>query len=1035
MQRLRTITIVLLFLSTSSLAASPPPPLAAWLPDAELTDIFFHNPDEGWAVGDRGVIWQTLDGGHHWERRESGLTARLEAIQFIDRMHGWIVGGWTLPYSQRSRAVVLRTTDGGASWNAVPHLRIPRLNAIRFLNSQTGWAVGENSTLYPSGVFRTEDGGRNWTTVVQGHSQPWLAGDFFGPDSGLVAGAGGMVARVSRTQVVPSERPRWGARRLNCLKLSGPTTAWLVGAGGLIATSHDGGRQWQPPAGTIPLQLPGQFDFHDIATLGDQCWIVGNPGTVVLYSADAGKSWQRQNTGQSLPLHRIHFIDPQRGWAVGALGTILATRDGGQSWQRQKGGGKRAAMMGIFGSEQTAVYELFCLLSAHDGYLGVGQLVTTPTHGPGDMYARWRESISLSGGSAAEQIFTMPRLSEELSINPERLAANWDRAVDGSYRAVLDRQLVRSIRSWRPSVIVTEPAGPRATAVQQAIQQAVTLAVSHAADATWYPDQLTDAGLTSWQVDRLLAVELERRPSTTINSSQLVPSLGMSVAQFASRARSLTQSQLQVVPASIGFTTISADRLADGPGRGIMAGSGLAPGGEARRNINNSATEDVRSLVESSRRWRNMQQIIDRGVAGTIPTVSLIGQLDDVLKDMRVTDAGQIMFQLGHQYQRQGRLDLSAEILDALLTRYPRHELAEAAAVELMQYYASGEVAWQMRRQSSFASGQVDLAIGDSQHDPGLAAGDNSVLPATAVLDDNKPQPTVRQAVVAQPRTLAVVESAETDGGSSERSRLALQLARRLQQDHPELFLSPEFRFPLSVAQRRFGTPRDAERIFHQLAGSRRDAWRQCAQVELWFLHGRGLPPKPMISSQTASARPLLDGLLNEPAWQASEPIHLKSPLSDDEQHPATLRIMHDPNYLYFGVHCQKAAEARYPVDQRPRQRDSDLQMHDRIELLLDVDRDYVSFYRLVIDHRGWANESCWRDSGWNPRWYIARAANQQSWTVEIAIPWNQLTASAPRNRATWALAVQRIIPGVGFQSWTPRSNQTGEQAGLLLFQ
>jgi hypothetical protein len=73
----------------------------------------------------------------------------------------------------------------------------------------------------------------------------------------------------------------------------------------------------------------------------------------------------------------------------------------------------------------------------------------------------------------------------------------------------------------------------------------------------------------------------------------------------------------------------------------------------------------------------------------------------------------------------------------------------------------------------------------------------------------------------------------------------------------------------------------------------------------------------------------------------------------------------------------------------------------------------------LAMDHRGWVAESCWGDMSWNPTWFVAQAADEQSWTIETAIPLDQLTGVYPGPRAVWAVGIQRIVPGVGFQSWT----------------
>src|SRR3569623_1138426 len=67
--------------------------------DAELTDVMFVDAQRGWAVGDRGVIWHTSDGGKRWQMQSSGVACRLESIHFIDSENGWAAGGETHPYT------------------------------------------------------------------------------------------------------------------------------------------------------------------------------------------------------------------------------------------------------------------------------------------------------------------------------------------------------------------------------------------------------------------------------------------------------------------------------------------------------------------------------------------------------------------------------------------------------------------------------------------------------------------------------------------------------------------------------------------------------------------------------------------------------------------------------------------------------------------------------------------------------------------------------------------------------------------------
>ena len=105
--------------------------------------------------------------------------------------------------------------------------------------------------------------------------------------------------------------------------------------------------------------------------------------------------------------------------------------------------------------------------------------------------------------------------------------------------------------------------------------------------------------------------------------------------------------------------------------------------------------------------------------------------------------------------------------------------------------------------------------------------------------------------------------------------------------------------------------------------------------------------------------------------------------------------------------------------------------------MLIDVDRNYATYYRLAIDDRGWTNDSCWGDSTWDPKWFVAVRWDDDGWTVEAAIPLAELTGRPPQPRDTWAIGIQRVVPGVGFQSWnTPAAvSVLPEGFGYLMFE
>ena len=103
----------------------------------------------------------------------------------------------------------------------------------------------------------------------------------------------------------------------------------------------------------------------------------------------------------------------------------------------------------------------------------------------------------------------------------------------------------------------------------------------------------------------------------------------------------------------------------------------------------------------------------------------------------------------------------------------------------------------------------------------------------------------------------------------------------------------------------------------------------------------------------------------------------------------------------------------------------------------LDIDRDYTTWYELTIDSRGWTGDRVLGSAHWNPQWFVAADGDKTCWSVEAAIPWNQLAPEAPKSRDVWAVAACRVIPNVGLECWTgpPFERPGPEDFGLLIFE
>lgn len=131
---------------------------------ALLTGVSFPDARHGWAVGHDGVILATQDGGHTWARQDDGkdpATVWLDVL-FRDPLHGFAVGAY-------GRFAV--TADGGKTWTAAkPAEEEVHYNRISAGNDGHLYLAGESGT-----VLVSADGGGRWQRAEVPYD-----GSFFG---------------------------------------------------------------------------------------------------------------------------------------------------------------------------------------------------------------------------------------------------------------------------------------------------------------------------------------------------------------------------------------------------------------------------------------------------------------------------------------------------------------------------------------------------------------------------------------------------------------------------------------------------------------------------------------------------------------------------------------------------------------------------------------------------------------------------------------------------------------------------------------
>jgi photosystem II stability/assembly factor-like uncharacterized protein len=123
---------------------------------------------------------------------------------------------------------------------------------------------------------------------------------------------------------------------------------WALAAGALasvgLASAAD--TSWRDvldtPAAKSPLAARSLL--NGLATAGQRIVAVGSRGHV-LFSDDAGKSWQQADVPVSSDLVGVSFPNATTGWAVGHDGVVLRSTNAGTSWTRQLDGVRAGDLM------------------------------------------------------------------------------------------------------------------------------------------------------------------------------------------------------------------------------------------------------------------------------------------------------------------------------------------------------------------------------------------------------------------------------------------------------------------------------------------------------------------------------------------------------------------------------------------------------------------------------------------------------------------------------------------------------------------
>ncbi len=294
----------------------------------------------------------TADGGASWKKVEIGTRASLSEVEFVDSLHGWIMGD----------GVCFRTENGGNNWIQVAHFGTA--NHIVFVDTAIGYCVGVMGYM-----GKTINSGRSWTHMVSGVSGSMNDLAFTSPDTGWAVGDEGVIVKTVNGGATWTRQISGTTKHFYSVNFLNSKIGFAVGAFGVLVNTNDGGSTWQLGNSSVGTNLfwvkavnpsllyasgtsrvflksvdggntwsqffnPASGYATGYCEDDSTVWVAG--GLIITKTTTGGRTWETYTRKVSNnDLYGCHYLDDANAWVCGHDGIVFHTSNGGSNWMPQ----------------------------------------------------------------------------------------------------------------------------------------------------------------------------------------------------------------------------------------------------------------------------------------------------------------------------------------------------------------------------------------------------------------------------------------------------------------------------------------------------------------------------------------------------------------------------------------------------------------------------------------------------------------------------------------------------------------------------
>lgn len=244
-----------------------------------LFDVKFLSDTKVIAIGQKGKIIKSLDGGATWENVSTTTNYDLTKLSFPTNDIGYAIG----------RGTLLKTEDGGDNWFelSIPESFFDYPTNVFFVDANNGFAFGPST----GDIFKTTNGGLNWTKYAVAFSNDIQEGYFLNDQRGFVT------------------------------------------ADDRLLETLDGGATWQEVnLDSGALGIDAFTNFVGLKFVDDNLgFLLGDEGQVIR-TQDSGATWELISDLIIGGMEQIYFLDSMNGYILTSYTNYYKTEDGGVTW-------------------------------------------------------------------------------------------------------------------------------------------------------------------------------------------------------------------------------------------------------------------------------------------------------------------------------------------------------------------------------------------------------------------------------------------------------------------------------------------------------------------------------------------------------------------------------------------------------------------------------------------------------------------------------------------------------------------------------